>query len=116
MCPRTGTPRPELGERCDCYSRVWQGEDSAARGLNPTRPSNFLRRKNNTRSFVGVQEREGAKVLNHYASKRFWNGYRDLPQEVRDLADKCYELRKANPMPDGGEVFALLQPAFDGFG
>ena len=31
------------------------------------------------------------------ASPRFWELYRSLPEEVRKLADKNYELWRANP-------------------
>jgi hypothetical protein len=35
--------------------------------------------------------------LKHYASPRFWSLYAGLPGEVRELADKSYELLKQNP-------------------
>jgi hypothetical protein len=35
--------------------------------------------------------------LKHYASSRFWLLYEKLPAEIRDLADKKYELLQANP-------------------
>ena len=35
--------------------------------------------------------------MRHLASSRFWDLYRDLPEEVRQLADKNFELLKANP-------------------
>ena len=35
--------------------------------------------------------------MKHYASSRFWRLYESLPQEVRDVADKNYELLKSNP-------------------
>jgi len=35
--------------------------------------------------------------LRHFAAPSFWACYRTLPQSVRDLADKNYELLKANP-------------------
>ena len=35
--------------------------------------------------------------MTHHASVRFWALYRDLPREVRALADKNYELLKADP-------------------
>jgi hypothetical protein len=35
--------------------------------------------------------------LNHFASPEFWRRYRALPAEVRILADRCFELLKANP-------------------
>jgi len=35
--------------------------------------------------------------LNHHASPRFWALYEALPREVRDLADKSYELLKSDP-------------------
>jgi len=34
--------------------------------------------------------------LRHFAAPSFWACYRTLPQSVRDLADKNYELLKAN--------------------
>jgi len=33
----------------------------------------------------------------HIATARFWIAYDQLPKAVRDLADKNYELLKANP-------------------
>jgi hypothetical protein len=35
--------------------------------------------------------------LNHYASPEFWYHYRALPAEIRNLADRCFELLKDNP-------------------
>jgi hypothetical protein len=35
--------------------------------------------------------------LKHYASSRFWALYNALPAEVRDVADKNYELLRKNP-------------------
>ena len=35
--------------------------------------------------------------MKHYASPAFWALYSSLPQEVRALADKNYELLKADP-------------------
>jgi hypothetical protein len=35
--------------------------------------------------------------LNHYASPRFWALYEALPSEIRDLADKNYQLLKSDP-------------------
>jgi hypothetical protein len=35
--------------------------------------------------------------LKHYAASSFWALYKKLPQDVRELADKSYELLKANP-------------------
>jgi hypothetical protein len=34
--------------------------------------------------------------LNHYASSRFWAVYEALPKDVRDLADKSYQLLKSD--------------------
>ncbi len=34
--------------------------------------------------------------MKHYASPKFWACYRALPKDVRDLADKNFELLKAN--------------------
>jgi hypothetical protein len=34
--------------------------------------------------------------LKHYASSHFWSLYEKLPAEIRELADKNYELLKAN--------------------
>jgi len=33
----------------------------------------------------------------HYASSRFWYAYRHLPEQIRDLADRCFELLQSNP-------------------
>jgi hypothetical protein len=35
--------------------------------------------------------------LRHFASARFWTLYQALPKEVRLLADKNYDLLKADP-------------------
>ena len=35
--------------------------------------------------------------MKHYTSSDFWALYGRLPVEIRDLADKNYELLKANP-------------------
>ncbi len=35
--------------------------------------------------------------MKHHANPRFWRCYRGLPQEVRQLADRNYELLKADP-------------------
>jgi hypothetical protein len=34
--------------------------------------------------------------VNHFASPDFWFHYRQLPPEIRDLADKNFELLKEN--------------------
>ena len=35
--------------------------------------------------------------MNHYTSSDFWQLYEKLPLEVRELADKNYQLLKENP-------------------
>ncbi len=35
--------------------------------------------------------------MKHFASSRFWSCYERLPESVRRLADKNFELLKANP-------------------
>jgi len=35
--------------------------------------------------------------LKHFASSRFWTCYERLPEHVRKLADKNFELLKTNP-------------------
>jgi hypothetical protein len=35
--------------------------------------------------------------LKHFTSSHFWALYGELPQEVRELADKSYAMLKANP-------------------
>ncbi len=35
--------------------------------------------------------------MNHFTTPNFWPLYNALPREVRDLADKNYELLKADP-------------------
>ena len=35
--------------------------------------------------------------MNHRATAGFWRRYHRLPQEIRQLADKNFELLKANP-------------------
>ncbi|AFY32057.1 hypothetical protein [Calothrix sp. PCC 7507] len=33
----------------------------------------------------------------HYTTRRFWEYYDALPEEVQQTADQCYELLKADP-------------------
>jgi hypothetical protein len=35
--------------------------------------------------------------MNHFASPAFWSAYQNLPDAVRELADKNYALLKSNP-------------------
>ena len=35
--------------------------------------------------------------MSHYASPAFWQAYDGLPREIRNLADKNYQLLKDNP-------------------
>ena len=35
--------------------------------------------------------------MRHFASPRFWALYEALPADIRDLADKNYQLLKADP-------------------
>ena len=35
--------------------------------------------------------------MRHYADPEFWRYYRALPDDIRELADKNFELLKANP-------------------
>lgn len=35
--------------------------------------------------------------MSHFTSSSFWALYEELPAEIRELADKNYELLKANP-------------------
>ena len=35
--------------------------------------------------------------MKHFASRAFWEAYDRLPKQVRDLADKNYDLLKENP-------------------
>jgi hypothetical protein len=35
--------------------------------------------------------------MKHFASPKFWTCYRNLPASVRELADKNFELLKADP-------------------
>jgi hypothetical protein len=35
--------------------------------------------------------------LRHFASSRFWDLYQALPPNVRDLADKNFQLLKSSP-------------------
>jgi mRNA-degrading endonuclease RelE of RelBE toxin-antitoxin system len=35
--------------------------------------------------------------MKHFASPAFWDAFEKLPEEVRDLAEKNYELLKQNP-------------------
>ena len=35
--------------------------------------------------------------MKHYASSHFWKSYNALPEEVRQVADKNFELLKSDP-------------------
>ena len=35
--------------------------------------------------------------MNHRATPDFWHCYRRLPEEVRQLADRCYEMLRQDP-------------------
>jgi mRNA-degrading endonuclease RelE of RelBE toxin-antitoxin system len=35
--------------------------------------------------------------VKHTASSRFWNVYHTLPEDIRSLADKNFQLLKSNP-------------------
>lgn len=35
--------------------------------------------------------------MTHYASPSFWECYKNLPADIKDLADKNYQLLKSNP-------------------
>ena len=35
--------------------------------------------------------------MKHFASPQFWRCYRQLPPEVREIADKNFQLLKADP-------------------
>jgi len=35
--------------------------------------------------------------MKHFASRRFWQCYQTLPQNVRELANKNFELLKSDP-------------------
>jgi hypothetical protein len=35
--------------------------------------------------------------MRHFASPEFWDAYQSLPERIRDLADKNFELLKQNP-------------------
>jgi hypothetical protein len=35
--------------------------------------------------------------VNHHAAPDFWRYYRELPREIQELADKSFQLLKANP-------------------
>ena len=35
--------------------------------------------------------------MTHFATPSFWSAYRALPDEVRNVADKNFDLLKANP-------------------
>jgi hypothetical protein len=36
--------------------------------------------------------------VKHLTLPRFWQHYRQLPKEVQELANKCFELLKADPL------------------
>lgn len=36
-------------------------------------------------------------IIKHFASSKFWACYKALPKEIKDLADKNFELLKADP-------------------
>lgn len=35
--------------------------------------------------------------MKHYAARRFWNCYNQLPAEIQKLSDAAYETLKSNP-------------------
>jgi hypothetical protein len=35
--------------------------------------------------------------MKHFASPKFWAGYRNLPENIKELADKNFELLKTDP-------------------
>lgn len=35
--------------------------------------------------------------MNHFATPEFWHCYRQLPEEIRDLADKSFALLRNDP-------------------
>ncbi|MBS1591569.1 MAG: hypothetical protein JST07_05595 [Bacteroidetes bacterium] len=35
--------------------------------------------------------------MNHFASSSFWHSYQQLPNEIKELADKNFKLLKENP-------------------
>jgi hypothetical protein len=35
--------------------------------------------------------------VKHRASPRFWHCYRQLPEEIQQLADRCYETLRQDP-------------------
>jgi hypothetical protein len=35
--------------------------------------------------------------VNHFATPEFWFHYRQLPEDVRALADRCFQLLQADP-------------------
>ena len=37
--------------------------------------------------------------MRHFASPSFWELYEELPTAIQELADKNFELLKANPKP-----------------
>ena len=39
----------------------------------------------------------GPAIVNHLTLPRFWHCYGQLPRHVQELADKNYELLRANP-------------------
>ena len=38
-----------------------------------------------------------SETVKHYASPAFWEKYRELPDNIKKLADKNFELLKRNP-------------------
>ena len=37
------------------------------------------------------------RIVKHFASPNFWQAYHSLPEEIRELADKNFQLLKGNP-------------------
>lgn len=35
--------------------------------------------------------------MNHFATSEFWFHYRQLPSDIRNVADKCFKILKENP-------------------
>lgn len=38
-----------------------------------------------------------SKALKHYASPSFWERYKELPENIKNLADKNFDILKRNP-------------------
>ena len=68
----------------------------------------WMRRENEP---TGISRLDVVPTLKHFASPEFWFHYRQLPENIRDLADKNFALLKADRRHRSISWFPLSLPA-----